>query len=314
MRSTTLAALLFSIAMLASVAARAQDVGQGAIVVREGKAPIYAEAEGDEIEAEVSQNDLVAGVTSMGPLLHAYSFETAASGRIRVAYIAANKRQFFQKPYRTAWMNPADLMMFTYDCSCGFNLFHGMQTEACSPFAPSFPRFKWNDCFTQGRDTKLAENQARETAPQQVAAAVEPESDPALSPDVIVKLTSGDGQPAPLDASKVAASEKGPKPVSKASIDNSDKPLSAEDIAKLTADDGSGDKSSNNARRSPRVLTNDDVIKLVKAGFADKVVIDKIRASSGAELDTSTDALIRLKRAGVTSAVIDAMVRREGER
>ena len=49
----------------------------------------------------------------------------------------------------------------------------------------------------------------------------------------------------------------------------------------------------------------------MKAGLGDKVVIDKIRSSAADKLDASPDALIRLKKAGVSSAVIDALVKRE---
>jgi hypothetical protein len=100
--------------------------------------------------------------------------------------------------------------------------------------------------------------------------------------------------------------------------DDTDKPLSAEAIAKLTggsSDDQSGDKEAGSAhkKKQTKALTNDDVIKLVKAELGDKVVIDKIKSSPGDKLDTSTDALIRLKKAGVSKAVIDAMIKRGDE-
>jgi hypothetical protein len=55
------------------------------------------------------------------------------------------------------------------------------------------------------------------------------------------------------------------------------------------------------------VLTNDGVVKMVKAGLPEAVIIQKIR-SSERKFDTSTDALIRLKSAGVPDKVIEAMV------
>lgn len=51
---------------------------------------------------------------------------------------------------------------------------------------------------------------------------------------------------------------------------------------------------------------------LVKAGLGDKIVIGKIRSMPGGNLDTSTEALIRLKKAGISKAVIDAMLTRTG--
>jgi hypothetical protein len=46
------------------------------------------------------------------------------------------------------------------------------------------------------------------------------------------------------------------------------------------------------------VLTNDSVVKMVKAGLPDAVIIQKIRVSER-KFDTSADALIKLKGAGV---------------
>lgn len=59
------------------------------------------------------------------------------------------------------------------------------------------------------------------------------------------------------------------------------------------------------------VLTNDSVIGMVKAGLAEGVVIQKIRASQR-KFDTSTDGLIKLKRAGVSDKVIEAMITGDG--
>jgi len=52
---------------------------------------------------------------------------------------------------------------------------------------------------------------------------------------------------------------------------------------------------------------NDDVMRLVAAGVPDAVVIEKIR-SCKCKLDTSTDAIIKLQRAGVSPAVIRVMI------
>ncbi len=54
-------------------------------------------------------------------------------------------------------------------------------------------------------------------------------------------------------------------------------------------------------------LTNDDILKLAKAGLPDSVVIAKIK-SSNCEFDTSADALIKLKGAGVSGPVLQAVV------
>jgi hypothetical protein len=55
------------------------------------------------------------------------------------------------------------------------------------------------------------------------------------------------------------------------------------------------------------VLQNQDVIKLVKAGLDDTLIIAKI-GSSRCQFDTSTDALIQLKQSGVSAAVLKAVV------
>ena len=55
------------------------------------------------------------------------------------------------------------------------------------------------------------------------------------------------------------------------------------------------------------VLTNDVVVKLVKGGLPESVIVQKIRASER-KFDTSADGLIKLKNAGVPDKVIEAMV------
>ncbi len=54
-------------------------------------------------------------------------------------------------------------------------------------------------------------------------------------------------------------------------------------------------------------LDNAAVVSLVKVGLGDEAVIAKIKASSN-RFDVSTDALIALKNAGASSAVIAAMI------
>jgi hypothetical protein len=55
------------------------------------------------------------------------------------------------------------------------------------------------------------------------------------------------------------------------------------------------------------VLTNDGVVKMVKAGLPDSVIIQKIRTSER-KFDTSADALIQLKGAGVPDKIIETML------
>ena len=57
---------------------------------------------------------------------------------------------------------------------------------------------------------------------------------------------------------------------------------------------------------TPTALTNEDVIKMVQAKLGEAVILAKIR-SSPCKFDTSTDALIKLKGAGVSDAILQAM-------
>ena len=53
-------------------------------------------------------------------------------------------------------------------------------------------------------------------------------------------------------------------------------------------------------------LTNSDVVKMAKVKLADGIIVSKIK-SSACNFDTSVDALVKLKEAGVSDAVIQAM-------
>src|SRR5262245_26599086 len=56
-----------------------------------------------------------------------------------------------------------------------------------------------------------------------------------------------------------------------------------------------------------KVFTNDDVLKLVKAGFNEETIIEAIRANEP-RYDTSAEALVTLKNAGVSERVISTML------
>ncbi|MGB9030708.1 MAG: hypothetical protein WCC27_11365 [Acidobacteriaceae bacterium] len=58
-----------------------------------------------------------------------------------------------------------------------------------------------------------------------------------------------------------------------------------------------------------QALNNDAVIKMVKAGLSDEVVIATVNASPGT-YDTTTDGLIALKSAGVSDKVVAAIIAR----
>ena len=56
-------------------------------------------------------------------------------------------------------------------------------------------------------------------------------------------------------------------------------------------------------------LNNDAVIKMVKAGLSDDVIVSTVNSTPGT-YDTSADALIALKTAGVSDKIVGAMIAR----
>ncbi len=61
------------------------------------------------------------------------------------------------------------------------------------------------------------------------------------------------------------------------------------------------------AQQAQKPLTNDDVIKMVKGGLPESVVVAAIQ-SSPAKYDTSPDGLIKLQKAGVTPNELNAVM------
>lgn len=59
---------------------------------------------------------------------------------------------------------------------------------------------------------------------------------------------------------------------------------------------------------------NDDVIKLIKAGFSDEVVLQAIAAEKSPEFDTSADGLVALKNSGASETVIKVVLVRHAEK
>ncbi|MET0647840.1 MAG: hypothetical protein ABW208_14585 [Pyrinomonadaceae bacterium] len=60
--------------------------------------------------------------------------------------------------------------------------------------------------------------------------------------------------------------------------------------------------------QTTRPLTNDDVLRMVAAKITTEVAVEKLRASSSCDFDTSPEALGRLKEAGVPDALLLLMV------
>jgi hypothetical protein len=62
--------------------------------------------------------------------------------------------------------------------------------------------------------------------------------------------------------------------------------------------------------RAQKTFNNDSVIKMVQMGFSETMIVDAIDRNPGT-YDTSIDALIALKKAGINNNEIQAMMRKE---
>jgi len=67
---------------------------------------------------------------------------------------------------------------------------------------------------------------------------------------------------------------------------------------------------ASSSKKDGAALTNEEVIKLCKAGLGDEVVIAKINQAKEVDFKLDTDSLIKLKEEGVSQAVITAMLNR----
>ncbi|MDQ3063558.1 MAG: hypothetical protein M3R14_11975, partial [Acidobacteriota bacterium] len=65
------------------------------------------------------------------------------------------------------------------------------------------------------------------------------------------------------------------------------------------------------ANAQDETMTNEEVISLTSAGLNKSLIIEKIR-NSKSKFDLSTDALIKLKKAGVNDDVVAEMLRAKG--
>jgi len=78
-------------------------------------------------------------------------------------------------------------------------------------------------------------------------------------------------------------------------------PLSAEEMAAATS------SATIAAKGAASVLINEDVVKMIKAGLSDDLVISKIRTSQ-CSFNLETDAIIALKEMGASNAVLGEMM------
>lgn len=73
---------------------------------------------------------------------------------------------------------------------------------------------------------------------------------------------------------------------------------------------GDGSQPTPAPKATAGTLTNEDVLKLSQAGLGDDLVVAKINSASQPNFHLETDDIIGLKKAGVSQAVITAMIKR----
>jgi hypothetical protein len=67
------------------------------------------------------------------------------------------------------------------------------------------------------------------------------------------------------------------------------------------------DSPATTVSQPSEIVTNEDILRMIEAKLPDSVIITKIK-NSACKFDTNTTGLIKLKQAGVSDAVIQAMV------
>ncbi len=77
-------------------------------------------------------------------------------------------------------------------------------------------------------------------------------------------------------------------------------------IGKVLSIDDSANQPAQSAQPASDVLTNADVIKMVKAKLGDDIIISTVNTSD-CNFDTSVNGMVKLKEAGVSDPVIKAM-------
>ena len=63
--------------------------------------------------------------------------------------------------------------------------------------------------------------------------------------------------------------------------------------------------------RSVLAFGNEDVVKLISAGFSEEMILKAVSSANPATFDTSADGLIELKKAGASDAVIQKVLSRQ---
>jgi hypothetical protein len=158
--------LFLLINLLLILGARFALAQHGGIVLHD-QTPIYAHSKGDKVEFTAAKNTSVAGIDD---------FEEK-DGRVHVVYFNTPDQKGLD---RRAWMNPADLERFEYDCSCD-------KRGKCSAVTIGFSS-EWTECFKKAKDGKLAELAGGPSLPASTASN-QAQRSRALNNDDIIALT-----------------------------------------------------------------------------------------------------------------------------
>ena len=148
-----------SVLFVIPVVLEAAGKGQGGCVIRD-EAAVYDGSKGDKIDkvlGKLKLHQCVVGITTRGILGNEFVFERN-DGRVHIAAFAEKVEKGM---YRTAWMDPADLSLFTFECGCGSSK---KSREECTPFQGVI-NYEWNPCFLEARDKKQSELKAQGAGP-----------------------------------------------------------------------------------------------------------------------------------------------------
>jgi hypothetical protein len=147
MKSTVAGLCLLFLCLPIGAQSKHKGKGQWALVMNHA-APIYKNSEGDALLGKLPKGMAVAGITTMARLVESYQFEDE-NNRVHVLGLNEKEGSAFQ-----GWMNRSDLSpYYTYECGCG------LKNAECSPHVLERLHYKWNICFEDAVQNKLAESE-----------------------------------------------------------------------------------------------------------------------------------------------------------
>lgn len=112
---------------------------------------IYSNDTGEETDTTVPKNFLLVAwdasstIHAFAGAAHVMASESSSSGRVHVRYFKNGKDR--EDGENTAWVNPADVQRFTFDC-CGDRQCSGIK-------ARMFATITYADCLISARDKQL---------------------------------------------------------------------------------------------------------------------------------------------------------------